>query len=384
MSTPCLPPLGQRRADRHDYLGWQGTRKLRVSAVVEEAQDVKSIYLTDPAGGALPSFEPGQYLTCHFETAPGERPLVRCYSLSDRPREEYYRLTVKRCGPSATAPQHPAGRGSSRMHALNVGDTLPVSAPRGRFFLDPRRRGPLVLIAGGIGVTPLVSLLAALAEAGDQREVYFFCGARNSHEQPLREQIDDIVDANTNIHRFIAYSQPLAGDQQPRDYQHAGRITADYVRSVVPPGAYDYYLCGPGQMMENLVAGLLESGVAEDCISYEAFGPASIRRAAKPPAAAAAKRVGPSPTVRLAHSAQQADWDDTCESLLELIEELGVAIDSGCRAGNCGMCAGGCSKETWRPSSNPVPKHRMDTAWHASVCPPHRWFWNCSYWHPLL
>lgn len=328
------------RADKQDYLGWEGTRELQLSAVVDEAVDVKSFYLTDPDGAALPAFEPGQYLTCHLPSAPGEKPLVRCYSLSDRPREEYYRLTVKLCRPPADVPEAPPGRGSSRLHNMVSGDRLPVSAPRGGFFLDPRRSHPLVLIAGGIGVTPMVSMLATLAEQNDDREVYFFYGVRNSREHALRDQLEEIAAAHPNLHQFVAYSQPLAEDREHHDYQHHGRITIDTIRRIVPTGVYDYYLCGPGGMMEQLVEGLLAAGVPEERILYEAFGPASVRKMHKhdEPATSVAS-AGPLPTVKFATSHQQVDWDNHCDSLLDLIEELGVAIDSGCRAGNCGMCA---------------------------------------------
>jgi len=336
------------RADRNAFLGWEGIRELKVSAVVDEADGVKSLYLTDPAGKSLPTFEPGQYLTCHFPTAAGEKPLVRCYSLSDRPRDEYYRLTVKLCGPPADSPLVPPGRGSSRAHALAVGDMLPVSAPRGGFFLDPRRNAPLVLVAGGIGVTPMVSILSALVAAGDTREVYLFYGVRNGSEHPLRDQLTQIVAEHDNVHQFVAYSRPNDGslegekaDQPFVDYQHQGRITEEYIRSVVPTGQFDYYLCGPGEMMQMLVESLLACGVPEDRILYEAFGPASIRRAtgskggktdSSPSAAADAA------TVRFAASESEAAWTNECESLLDLIEASGVRIDSGCRAGNCGMC----------------------------------------------
>lgn len=330
------------RADRRAFLGWEGIRELKVSAVVDETELVKSIYLTDPAGKTLPTFEPGQYLTCHFPTAAGEKPLVRCYSLSDRPREEYYRLTVKLCGPPAHTPHVPPGRGSSRIHALEVGDTLPVGAPRGGFFLDPRRNVPLVLVAGGIGVTPMVSMLAALAEAGDEREVYFFYGVRNSNEHLLRDQLTQIVAGRDNIHCFVAYSQPLEGDEEFIDFQYRGRISEQYISSVVPTGQFDYYLCGPGQMMQSLVESLLASGVHEDRILYEAFGPASIQKPvpAKEVDAGQPATVSPSETatIRFATSESEAAWREECESLLQLIEEAGVRIDSGCRAGNCGIC----------------------------------------------
>lgn len=347
------------RAKNPDFLGWSGGRKLRISAIVDEAIDVRSIYLTDPDGAPLPAFEPGQYLTCYFDTLPGDKPLVRCYSLSDRPRGEYYRLTVKRCGPPADRPALPPGRGSTRLHAMQVGDELEVSAPRGQFFLDPRRNEPLVLIGGGIGVTPLVSMAATLAEQNDKREIYFFYGVRNSREHPLRDQLQEIGRRHPNFHQFVAYSQPLAEDRQGEDFNHRGRLSLDMIRQVLPAGAFDYYLCGPGGMMDDMVTGLMTAGVAAERIRYEAFGPATVRTM-QPAAATAGKvaAIGPLPTVRLAASQQQVEWDDECESLLELIEDLGVAIESGCRAGNCGMCAARVLEgevATVKPPGVPMP-----------------------------
>jgi len=326
------------RAERHLQLAWKGERELSISAIVDESEHVRSFYLTDRGGAALPTFESGQYLTCHFPTAEGEKPLVRCYSLSDRPREECYRLTVKRQDPPAEAPELPPGRASHQLHQMEVGDKLCVAAPRGAFFLDPRRDNPVVLVAGGIGVTPLVSMLASLDQAGDRREVYFVYGVRNSREHPFREELEELTARNPRGKLFIAYSQPLDSDREQVDYHLAGRITVDFLQQIVPPGRYDYYLCGPGGMMRSLVEGLVDQGVPEDGIRYEAFGPASLKRRS-PSEAGAPSTVEPRPKVRFQVAEQEVAWDDQYESLLELIEQAGVAIDSGCRAGSCGMCA---------------------------------------------
>ncbi|MGI9456170.1 MAG: 2Fe-2S iron-sulfur cluster-binding protein [Aeoliella sp.] len=346
------------RADRQAYLSWEGHRELRVSAIVDESHGVKSFYLTDPEGQSLPSYEPGQYLTCHFDTAEGEKPLVRCYSLSDRPREEYYRLTVKRSDPPDDLPDAPPGRASNRLHRMTVGDAFRAAAPRGEFFLDPRRSDPLVLVAGGIGVTPLLSMIAALVHAGDDREVYFFYSVRNSSEHPLREQLAELVADNSHIHTFVAYTQPLQSDQPFIDYHHGSRITVDYLRQVLPTGRFDYYLCGPGEMMQSLVEGLLDQGVPDDRILYEAFGPSSVQRASTAKAETSANLHG-QPQIRFASSHQEAEWDDQCSSLLELIEQAGVAIDAGCRAGSCGMCATRVLDgefTTVKPSGAPLPE----------------------------
>ncbi len=324
------------RADRQGYLGWEGERLLRVDAIVDETPDVKSFYLTDVDGHPLPRFEPGQYLTIHFATAPDEKPLVRCYSLSDRPHEEYYRLTVKRCDSPVDRPELPHGRGSHRLHRYtHVGETLRVSAPRGGFFLDPRGNRPLVFVAGGIGVTPLLAMLAELVDRGEEREVYFFYGVRNSANHPLRDHLAELASKREHVHLFTSYSQPLATDALHTDYQRAGRLSADYLRQVLPPGRFDYYLCGPGGMMQSIVLGLLEQGVPEEAIHYEAFGPASIPRRQAPGSPTATTPC----EVELATSHHEAQWSEAYASLLELLEEVGAAVDSGCRSGNCGLCA---------------------------------------------
>jgi ferredoxin-NADP reductase len=323
------------RADRPAYRGWQGERPLRVAAIVDETHDVKSFYLTEPDGHPLPRFEPGQYLTLHFDTPPGEKPLVRCYSLSDRHHEEYYRLTIKRCDAPVGHPDAHPGRGSHRLHRYTqVGDLLSVSAPRGGFFLDPCSDRPLVFVAGGIGVTPLVSMLAQLVEDLDDREVYFFYGVRNSENHALRDHLAELAAKRENVHLFVAYSQPLPTDRLHIDYQHAGRLSGEYLRQVLPPGRFDYYLCGPGDMMQSIVLDLLEQGVSDDSLHYEAFGPASIPR--RPKSSAAEAVTCP---VRLATSDQETLWDGEFDSLLDLLEQAGAPIAAGCRSGNCGLCA---------------------------------------------
>src|SRR3954452_5785514 len=141
----------------HAIPDWNGWRAFRVAAIVDEAIDVKSFYLVPVDGRLLSSFAPGQYLTFRFANTPGKPPLVRCYSLSDRPRQDYFRVTVKKVHAPTHEPGLPPGRGSSHFHDhVHIGHTLEVRAPAGTFMVDPSAAEPIVLIGAGIGITPLV------------------------------------------------------------------------------------------------------------------------------------------------------------------------------------------------------------------------------------
>ena len=329
------------RARRDTALAWEGLRELRVSAIVDECQDVKSFYLAATDGRPLPDYLPGQYLTVHLPPTPGvrnasDKPVVRCYSLSDRPREEFYRLTVKHCPPPASQAGAPPGVGSTILHQhVQVGHMLQVAAPRGEFFLSPQQPDPVVLIGAGIGVTPIISMLNAQSHADSTRETYVLLGMRNSGEHPFKLQLDELAGAQTNIHPFVAYSQPTTHDAEFHDFHHRGHVDMDYIRQVLPSSNFRFYLCGPPAMMESLVPGLLDWGVPDERIHFEAFGPASINRDGVTTAAKSA--IGAK--VSFVRSGVVAEWSEADTTLLGLAERHGVPLDAGCRVGNCGACA---------------------------------------------
>lgn len=326
------------RARREKDLAWHGLREFRVTAIVDECRDVKSFYLADPDGRALPAFHPGQFLTMHLPRLDGAqgKPVVRCYSLSDRPREEFYRVSVKRCRPPGDEPNAPPGAGSTALHTrVAVGDTLKVAAPRGDFLLPPVGKEPVVLIGAGIGVTPLLSMLLAQSHAGLDREAYLLLGMRNGQEFPFRQAVADLATQDDNVHAFVSYSRPTEADTQNDSHFRRGRIDAEYVRSVLPSPEFSFYLCGPSAMLEDVVHGLLDWGVPDDRIHFEAFGPSSVVRDS---ASTAAKAAVGSP-VTFAKTGVTAQWSANDTTLLALAERLRVPIDAGCRVGNCGSCA---------------------------------------------
>jgi ferredoxin-NADP reductase len=324
------------RASQPRLKAWTGVRTFLVSAVVDEAADCRSYYLVPEDGRPLPRFEPGQYLTFHLPTADRMRPLVRCYSLSDRPRDDYYRITVKRVARPEDEEQESGGReslsGSRYFHReVKVGTSLEVEAPQGSFFLDPTDELPVVLIGGGIGVTPILSMAAALVHRRDRRAIYAFTGFRSSGEHPFKARFEELAATTSNLTLDVAYSQPRDGDRPEADYAHWGHVNVDRLRRVLPSNNFRYYLCGPPAMMESLVPALLEWGVPAEHINYEAFGPASVRGLSD---AAASEPCN----VDFVRSERSLRWQGTEDSLLELAEQGGVRLEWGCRAGSCGQC----------------------------------------------
>jgi len=328
------------RASHPLLKAWVGVRTFLVSAVVDEAADCRSYYLVPEDGRPLPRFEPGQYLTFHLPTADRMRPLVRCYSLSDRPRDDYYRITVKRVAHpeenngdwngehQASSNQHRAAShetlsGSNYFHReVQVGSSLAVEAPQGSFFLDPTDELPVVLIAGGIGVTPILSMAAALVHRRDRRAIYAFTGFRNSGEHPFKARFEELAATTSNLTLDVTYSQPRESDRPEADYSHWGHVNVDRLRQVLPSNNFRYYLCGPPAMMESLVPALLEWGVPPEHINYEAFGPASVRGLSDTAATEPCN-------VDFVRSERSLRWQGTEGSLLDLAEQGGVRLEWG-------------------------------------------------------
>jgi len=335
---------------------WTGWRPFRVAAVVDEANDVKSFYFTPVDGKPLLPFAPGQYLTFRLPVNGSEAPLVRCYSLSDRPRQDYYRATIKRIAALPDQPAMPPGRGSSYFHErVRVGDVLDVRAPAGTFLVDPLASKPVVLIGAGIGVTPLVSMLEAYIHSGRRREVYAIFGFRNGREHPFQDHLKRLAESNPWIQLHTSYSAPMPEDVLYKDYNHRGRLTIERLRTVLPSNNFHFYVCGPGQLMETLVPALWEWGVPESHVHFEAFGPASVKCASA--AESRGQRAEPC-EVRFEQTNRASVWDGSFASLLEFGEAAGIAMPSGCRAGSCGECMlaiRGGSVTTIKQPGIPVP-----------------------------
>ncbi len=319
--------------------GWNGIRKFAVVKKVNECEDVNAFYLKPHDGRPLPQFKPGQYLTFQLDLPGRDKPLIRCYSLSDSPHQkDYYRVTIKKEKSPPDKPELPPGAGSSFFtDVVKPGDILNVKAPTGHFFLDMTKSNPIVLLAGGVGITPMLCMANAIAASGSKREAYFFFGVRNRREHIHKEELEKLAAENENIHLHIAYSKPSEKDVKGKDFHSEGRVGIELLKEILPSNNFEYYLCGSGAFMKSLTDGLEAWGVPDSVVHFEAFGPATVKK----------KAAVPSPTetthlakinVTFARSNKTVRWEPSLENILEFAKAQGVKIDSGCCAGSCGSC----------------------------------------------
>jgi ferredoxin-NADP reductase/MOSC domain-containing protein YiiM len=263
---------------------WAGFRKLTVSGIGRESESVVAIRLEDPHGEPLPDARPGQYLTVRIQLDTGES-VLRNYSLCGRPDAGYYRLGVKR---------ELKGVASGYLHTrLRVGDELEIAAPRGSFILDGTD-APLLLISAGVGATPVLAMLHALADGHSEREIWWLHGARNSIEHSFAAEVRALVRAVPKVHACVAYSHPAPGDVEGVDFDTAGRLSADLLADLGLPPDAEAFLCGPGTFMAEISAGL--------------------------------------------RSDLAIPWSDDYPSLLELAEACDVQVRWSCRTGVCHEC----------------------------------------------
>ncbi len=319
--------------------GWNGVRKFTVAKKIPECADTFSFHLEPHDHRPIPAFKPGQYLTFQLSLPGLSKPIVRCYSLSDCARPTHYRVTIKRCPPPPDSP-HPPGKGSSFFcDNVKEGDILDVKAPAGHFFLELERERPVVLISGGVGITPMIAMAHALIEARSTREVWFFFGSRGSADHMLRAETLALAQKYPDLHLHICYSRPGKNDVLGRDFHHEGRVTVELMKSLLPSLNYQFYLCGPGAFMETITDDLRAWGVPDAAVHFEAFGPASVKRAAKPEMKQALTTTPfDSPLITFAKSGQSGHWTSDLPTVLDVAEACGVRIEAGCRAGNCGAC----------------------------------------------
>ena len=345
--TSARPPVATLEGSGASAGAWTGWRDFRVLRrnFEDAAKSQCSFHLQPVDGMPLPDFKPGQYLTFSLQVRDGaagiagaERSLARCYSLSERPDSASYRVTIKRMPPPAGRPDLPPGASSNHFHdRVQGGDVLKVKAPSGHFFIDPDAAVPAVFIAGGIGITPMMSMLRWCATEQPERVVYLYYGVRSSADHAFKQTLEELAESHPAFKLNVVYSRPGPDDVQGRDHQYVGYIDLELLRSSLPHGRHQFYVCGPPLMMQSLVPALREWGVNEDDIHFEAFGPASVRSAG-PATNEPLATPSTSIEVRLNRSGRTLVWDGQDANLLDFAERHGVAVDSGCRTGSCGTC----------------------------------------------
>lgn len=330
-----------RRRAEQEQDGWNGYRKFEIARrVVENRQgDIVSFYLVPHDKKALPQFRPGQYLTFRLRIPGQEREVIRCYSLSDRWHENYYRISIKRMLPPPAQPDAPPGLSSNYFHdRLQAGAIVDVKAPSGKFYLNEDSEAGVVLIAGGVGITPMLSMLNTLCHQRSTRDIWFFYGVRNGRELAMRKHLKALDQRFDNLHMHWCFSDPLEEEEQGKDYHHAERVSVDLFRRLLPSNNFEFYMCGPPPMMSSIAEGLEAWGVPDKDVYFEAFGPASVKKKKADIPAQSTQVDGALPQVEFSRSGKTIPWDGKSESLLELAEANGIELPFGCRAGNCGTC----------------------------------------------
>ncbi len=308
---------------------WRGWRPFVVSSIAEEAENIKSFTLKPEDGGALCQMRAGQHVNVRLTRDTGEK-IVRTWSLSAFAYEpDQYRITVLR----------QEGEGSRRLHELKAGDVVELRAPSGAFTLDMGSFHPVVLIAAGIGVTPLMAMLEAHLQKKEPGYVRLIYGAKTPQDMAFRDVIDDLERKHASFQTTYVFSRSKEDDCGQ------GRVTPDLVKQSLgdlhvtlggkridlPWFEADFYICGPDSFCHDMKEALVQGGGNPSHIHTEEFS-----------APVTGETEIESARVFFRKSEKEACWRASDNlSLLELAEAAGVELASDCRAGACLTCKAG-------------------------------------------
>jgi ferredoxin-NADP reductase/predicted pyridoxine 5'-phosphate oxidase superfamily flavin-nucleotide-binding protein len=329
LMTGSWNEVARQEMARTRALEW---RPFRISRRVEESATISSFHL-DPVDGEAPiRHEAGQYLPIRVRPPEGSDPLIRTYTISQAPSDAGYRLSIKREGAVSTF-----------LHQLDVGAIIEARGPAGAFTLRDDSSRTSVLIAAGIGITPMMAMLRhRLFEERRTRHApptWLFYSARSMRERAFDEELASLAADGQKWLRTVRVLADTAGAVEARDYDVQGRITAALIASHLPVSDCDFYLCGPAGFMQDVYDGLRDLGVPDQNIHAEAFGPAALRRKGSASALAPLPDVSSRPVgVRFERSRVEAVWEPGSGSLLDVAERAGLTLNFSCRSGICGSC----------------------------------------------
>jgi ferredoxin-NADP reductase/MOSC domain-containing protein YiiM/ferredoxin len=334
------PPAGPPPA-------WPGFRPLKISRIDRESGSVTSIAFVSNDDRPLAAALPGQSIVLRLQPKPYSAVLLRNYSLSDLPATDHYRVSVK---------QELNGAASTYLHTqIRVGDLIDVAAPRGSFTLKSGDN-PVVLLSAGVGATPVLAMLHALAHENSPREVWWLFGARNRDEHPFAEESRELLKSLPHGQSYICYSRPNPQDRRAVDFDEPGHLAAGVLEKLSIPHDADFYLCGPATFLRDLTAGLKASGISNDRVHSEIFGAEQgitpgIADAPHPAPHPPEGPAGSGPRVSFARSSLNVCWDPKYPSLLDFAEACDVPVRWSCRVGVCHTCESGLisGRVTYQP-----------------------------------
>ncbi len=339
-SFRALLEQGSPATDGPAAPAWAGFAPLTVAGIRRESSTIASFTLA-PAGWARPApgaVSAGQYLTVRLRPEGADRPaVIRSYSLSTVADGDGYRISVK---------HEPHGVGSSFLHDhVRVGDTIEAVAPRGAFTLRGGQ-GPVVLLSGGVGATPVLAMLHTLAGAHTSREVWWVHGTRDGREHAFGAEVDRLLASLPHSHRIVSYSRPGPGEAPGMSFDEVGRVSIETITGAGIPIDADYYLCGPDAFMQSLSAALVARGTLPEQVSMEVFGAKAVSFAPgldgeHPSSHPPSGPPGHGPPVTFSRSNLTVPWDPSYGNLLEFAEACDVPVNFGCRIGVCHNCETG-------------------------------------------
>ena len=308
-------------------------RPFRVARIVEESANVRSFYLEPTDEGGIIAHASGQHLPIRTKIEGSDVPAVRTYSISSAPSDGTYRISVKR-----------EGLVSAHLHgAIRQGDIIEARAPAGAFTIDAGERRPAVLLAAGIGITPLLAMLRHVVYEGLRtrriRPTWLIYSAHNKSERAFDTELQALAAASGGVVKLVRLLSDTSDSVAGEDYEQQGRVDMTLLSRVLPFNDYDFYLCGPAGFMQSVYDGLRGLNVADGRIHAEAFGSASLQRSEDDAKRAPARAVAEEPQpVYFMRSGKEARWEPGSGTLLELAEARGLAPEFSCRHGNCGSC----------------------------------------------
>lgn len=333
-------------------------RPFRITRIKDESSLIRSFYLEPTDGDGVLSYKAGQFLTIQVALKNGAAPLSRTYTASSAPGDSYYRISVKR---------EPDGAVSNFLHSqLTVGDIVSAKAPRGEFYLDVTEKRPAVLLAGGIGITPMIAMAQHVANESVRirhlRQLIIFHAAQTTEQRAFSDDFRALEQSTDGAIRYFSIIGEVApGEKAGKDFNGTGFINAAILRQNLALDDYDYFLCGPPPFMQAIYDALRGLGARDVRIFAEAFGPASLTRQVDGGTAIAlVTEEAEDAIIQFAASGFEQRWNAGDGTLLEVAEKHGLTPDYGCRSGSCGSCATKLKSGSVAYRTEPSAPHELD------------------------
>lgn len=307
--------------------------KFRVIKTVDESSVIRSIYLRPDENIGLPNFKPGQFIALRVQLPGSDTMITRTYTLSSAPSDDAYRISVKRDGVV-----------SNFIHDnLKQSSQLEIRLPSGTFWMDTEETRPAVLLAAGVGITPMVSMVreAYSSRNTHSRTITLIHAAKTTKQRAFANEFTKIQASNSHLFSYVSVISQVENEETPGLQYHAeGRLSRSLLKQLLSIDDYDFYLCGPPSFMQNQYEALISLGVADKRIFAEGFGPASIDRIKDKPNGEKEPMpmIATEAVVTFDKSQVEQGWTIAEGTLLEFAESHGLQPEFSCRNGNCGAC----------------------------------------------